>query len=262
MKISNLLSKFLMMTNCSFNWQDIYKVLGPCLRPGGLDLTERALEFCRLRPGSIIADIGCGAGGTLQHLEGIGIYRIVGLDCSGVFLREVMSLLASPNLVHGQAEILPFRKGSFDAVFCECVLSILCGRLAALRECARIVKEDGFLVVSDVFDRAGTSQGQQGLKSVGLGTREILKRREVFTLLMKAGFLPFLWEEHQNALKEFLARMILAGFSLPGQWRRTLEVDSKKTDQQNISYFLLVARKAENVFPLVENKGDSQSWMI
>jgi hypothetical protein len=69
-----------MTIDCSFSWPEIRRIAGPCIKPGGPNLTERALEICSLPPGSRVADIGCGASETLEHLEqsgreGKGLYR-------------------------------------------------------------------------------------------------------------------------------------------------------------------------------------------
>ena len=39
------------------------------IRPGGLKLTEGAVEFCRFAPQSPILDIGCGNGATVHYLQ-------------------------------------------------------------------------------------------------------------------------------------------------------------------------------------------------
>ena len=98
-----------MTTDCSFHWPDIGRVAGPCIRPGGTALTGRALDACGLAPGAHVADIGCGAGGTLEHLERAGAFRTVGVDCSETLLREALPRLAEGRLAGGLAEALPFK---------------------------------------------------------------------------------------------------------------------------------------------------------
>jgi arsenite methyltransferase len=249
-----------MTLDCSPKWPEIHRIAGPCIRPGGPVLTERALEICSLAPGSHVADIGCGAGGTLEHLERTGVYRSVGLDYSETLLREAAPRLVPGRLVRGGAETLPFKKGFFDALFCECVLSILRHRITALREFARVLKEGGFLIVSDVFDRGGPGQGRLVGKSQGLRTEGLLAKEDLLSLLTRLGFSLLLWEEHERLLKEFVARMILAGVRLPDQWACSQGQDRKKTDRPGISYFLLVARKPGAAFQSVTSKGDGTSW--
>ena len=99
-----------MTIDYSFNWPGIHCIVGPRIRPGGAVLTEGALEICNLPPGSLVADIGCGVGGTLEYLERTGTYRLVGLYYSDTLLRESPPRLASGLLVRGRAENLPFVK--------------------------------------------------------------------------------------------------------------------------------------------------------
>ena len=221
---------------------------------------ERALEICGLPPGSRVADIGCGPGGTLEHLERTGIYRSVGLDYSGTLLAEAVPRLASGRLVRGRAETLPLKTGCFDALFCECVLSILKDRIAALGEFARVLKEGGFLIVSDVFGHGGPGQERLEEKLQGFRTKGLLVKEGLLDLLARLGFSLLLWEEHGRLLKEFAARMILAGVCLPDAWGFKQGQKGKKTNRPQISYFLLVALKAGTVFQSVGNEGDGKSW--
>jgi len=250
-----------MTIDCSFNWREIRRIAGPCIRPGGPALTERALDVCSLPPGSRIADIGCGAGGTLEHLGRTGNYRTVGLDYSEVLLGEAVPLVVTvQRLVRGLAEILPFKKGSFDALFCECVLSVLRNRLSALHEFGRVLKEGGFLIVSDVFGQSSPGRGQAETKSQGLPTKGLLAKPDILGVLTRLGFSLLLWEEHEGFLKEFVARMILAGERLPDPWRCRQGQENSKANRPQVSYFLLVARKSGAAFQSVENKGDGRSW--
>jgi len=207
-------------------------------------LTERALEFCSLRPGSLIADIGCGAGGSLEGLERTGVYRSVGLDYSTTLLEEAVSRLASKQLVRGRAETLPFKNALFDALLCECVLSVLGDKIGALQECARVLCEGGVLILSDVFAKSNPDRGQPGADSQGPRRRAPLAKEDLLGLLERLGLSLLLWEEHEMLLKEFAARMILAGVRLPDAWSRRQGQDGEKTDRAGLSYFLLVARKA------------------
>ncbi len=222
-----------MAVGCSFNWAEIRGLDGACIRPGGLDLTDRALEVCDLPPDSRIADIGCGAGGTLEHIHRTRPYRSVGLDPSAALVGKAAPRLPSGRLVRGRAETLPFKNNLFQALFCECVLSILEDKAAVLREFARVLREGGFLIVSDVFSPTAAGQGRLEVKAEGPGTNGLPGKQDVVGLLNRFGFSLLLWEEHKGILKEFAARIILAGGSVPNPWLC------------RVSYFLLIARKAK-----------------
>jgi SAM-dependent methyltransferase len=155
----------------------------------------------------------------------------VGLDCSETLLREAIPRLVSPRLAGGLAEALPFKNACFDALFCECVLSVVDKREAALGEFNRVLKKGGVLIISDVF--APGSPGRTQPKQPGPDGP--LSRDELLGLLAGLGFSLLLWEEHERRLREFAARMILAGGRIPDRWGCS----------RKLSYFLLVARKDE-----------------
>lgn len=226
------------MNDTACNWLEIQDAVGPCLRPGGPALTDRALEVCDLPAGSLVADIGCGAGGTLRHLERTRFFRLVGVDASATLLAVAAARLEKARLVYGRSENLPFEQETFDALFCECVLSIVGDKPAALDEFGRVVKEGGFLVLSDVFSKAGHRKGG--------GADGLLSQEELVDSLSKRGFAVLLWEVHDRLLKEFALRMIFAGKSLP------------QFSGCGLSYYLLVARKEGAIFETAGNEREGQ----
>jgi len=247
--------------DCSFNWQEIYNTAGPNMRPGGSVLTERALEICNLPTGSLVADIGCGGGGTLEYLMQAGLSQTIGLDYSEALLGEAASSVSRERLIRGCAEMLPFKEGSFDALFCECVVSILADRLGVLCELERVLKKGGYLIVSDVFNQDDSDRGKAEIASQKILIDGVLTKKFLLGVLNGLGFSLLLWEEYERLLREFVARMILAGQCLPELWRHRQGMNGKKADRPKISYFLLVARKRGTVFQSAVNKRESKSWM-
>lgn len=239
-----------MTIDCSLDWPEISSITGPCIRPGGTVLTEQALKTCDLPLDSSILDIGCGAGGTLRYLERTGKYRSAGLDCSEPLIEEAGRRLKRVCLVRGRAENLPFKNGCVDGLLCECVLSTLKDKMDALLEFGRVLREGGFLIVSDVFDtRSLPLQPKLEEASAAIAEEGLLTRDSYWSLLEGLGLSLLLWEEHTRFLKEFVARMILAGQCLPESWLCGKEQKVEKTKGSRIGYFLLVARKQKQPLP-------------
>ena len=230
-----------MTIDCSFNWHEVRAVARTSMRPGGVNLTRRALDFCSLPVGSLVADIGCGAGDTLGHLA--AFYRPVGVDCSAKLLEEAHGRLMSAQLLRGLAEALPFKGLLFDALFCECVLSILKDGVKALHECARVLREGGFLILSDVFARNGHPWERPEDNRRRFPLRPPFVKQDLLGFLEGLGFSVLLWEEHERLLKEFVARMILAGIRPPDSWGCRMAWGTEKKGRAGLSYFLLVGRK-------------------
>ena len=121
------------------------------MRPGGLELTKKALNNIQLTEDTFVLDIGCGTGESLRFLfEEYGITG-TGVDCSDAMLEKARALSPALSFHKADAASLPFEDGVFDLVLMECVLALFEKPATALMEAARVLKTGGHLVLSTVF---------------------------------------------------------------------------------------------------------------
>jgi ubiquinone/menaquinone biosynthesis C-methylase UbiE len=104
-------------------------------------------------------DVGCGTGRLLAFLHDAwpGM-RLSGLDLSPPYLAEARRLIgrtARVKLIEGAAETLPFESASLDLVVSSFLMHELPPdvRGAALKEMARVLKPDGFVVIVDSIQK-------------------------------------------------------------------------------------------------------------
>lgn len=194
-------------------------VTGPTIRPGGLTLTDRALDFCCFPTGAQLLDVGCGSGATVEHLCSRYGFSTRGVDTSPALIAEGMGRNPALALEEARAEALPFEAESRDGILCECVLSLLEEPIRALAEFRRVLRSNGYLILSDMYSRDTAARGR------------------IEGWLSECGFATLLWEDHTHFLKELAARLILAHGSLDGLCCVTSNVG------QRPGYYLLVARK-------------------
>ncbi|WP_300551854.1 methyltransferase domain-containing protein, partial [Desulfovibrio sp.] len=114
--------------NALWERPDFRRAAGDAWRPGGVELTRRALAWCAsaglLAPGGLVLDLGSGAGATLRLLSQMG-YRAVGLDKhaeAGLPVDAAPS--ADVRIVRADLERPPLAADSCDCIVCECVLSL------------------------------------------------------------------------------------------------------------------------------------------
>ena len=192
----------------SATWEEpaFRRVTGNTWRPGGLELTRRALDWCAarnlLRPGGLALDMGCGAGGTLNLLTSLGL-RAVGLDrranpdaeaAQGAAWRMCADVTRPP-LAAGIADILLF----------ECVLSLLAEPRTALCAASRVLARGGICIVSDITLRIATASEQRDASSCFSGA---LSPRDWRALLQTAGLRVLHEEDHSHALAQLAARLV------------------------------------------------------
>jgi SAM-dependent methyltransferase len=219
----------LKLTLSPYEKSPLRDVTGLTIRPGGLALTDRALEICSFAAGAELLDVGCGAGGTVEHLCSSHGLNASGVDLSRVLLAEGLARDPALQLTMASAEALPFAAGSFDGILCECVLSLVAEPLTALAEFRRVLQSGGFLILSDLYDRRETEPKGD--------LRGVVTRNQAESWLSQSGFTTVVWEDHTGLLKELAARLILAGCSLDELCCGTIAAG------QRPGYYLLVARK-------------------
>jgi SAM-dependent methyltransferase len=177
---------------------------GPLLRPGGLELTDRGVELCRFPGRAEILDVGCASGVTVGHLRDRHGHSARGVDISRELIAEGLRRDPTLRLLRGAAESLPFADDSLDALFCECVLSLLNDPMRGLAEFHRVLRPGGKLVVSDIYLRQAPRD-----EAPPLG-RGIASSREIQGWFVAAGFHGLLlWEDHSRKLVELAAQVML-----------------------------------------------------
>ena len=121
--------------------------------------TRRTAETCaafllpRLRPDSVVLDVGCGPG-TITAGLARRASRVVGLDMSADMVAEARRHAADCGLDKTSFEVgsvyeLPWDDGSFDVVYAHQVLQHLSDPVRALREARRVLRPGGLVAVRD-----------------------------------------------------------------------------------------------------------------
>ena len=198
---------------------------GPALRPGGLDLTARALEVCAFPPGAKLLDVGCGRGASVAWLRRQGL-DAAGIDRSATLVAAGQA--AGLPVARAEAETLPTGDDFLDGLLCECVLSLMAEPARALAEFARVLRPGGRLILSDLYRRAAVDQGL------------LPERRQLEAWLAAAGFTLRVWEDHTPRLAELAAQLLLTHGSLEAICA-ALPGDGWVAERPG--YFLLVAEK-------------------
>jgi SAM-dependent methyltransferase len=215
-------------------------------RPGGLELTARAVALASLGAGATVLDLGCGSGDSVRYLCTLGIDAI-GIDLRSGIGKEPEHGLPLRAHVVARAEDLPFPDGSVDGVLAECSLSVMQDRECVLTECSRVLRNGGHLMITDLYARQPDAIAQvRALKRSCVSG--MIVREELEAALARHGFTLDHWEDHSQALRECAARFILEHGSLQGLWN----CDAETASTEDISgamravragYFLLIATR-------------------
>lgn len=226
--------------------QDAFRAAaGATFRPGGLELSAEMARSCGLTSGMHVLDLGCGVGSTASYLAQEWGVDTVGVDSSADFLEEARGRDPRVTWLLGRAEEIPCETGTFDAVFCECFLSIVDEPERVLAEIRRVLKPGGYLALADMYLRLPEVAPPRGSLSAAACLCGAVGRTDVLSLVAGAGFALETWEDRSDPLKSLMASLIFSYGSAEAFWRAAAGPDGGcggSLARARPGYYFLVAR--------------------
>lgn len=228
--------------------QELQEITGDTLRPGGTELTCRAINLCGLGADSTILDVGCGYGQTLALLASQFRLQPTGLDPMQSMLRKTAQLCPFIPLIQADAAAIPVRSNFFDAIISECVLSLTADMPLSLQEMQRVLAPGGKLVLTDIYVRKESflpGAVQCEVRSCFNGAVPIDTIRKY---LRDTGFSILHLEDQTRLLRQLAGQIIFSYGSLSAFWQ--LFMGKEKAGNMCTSlarsgpgYYLLIAEK-------------------
>lgn len=146
--------------------------------PGGEAHTRYLIELSFLPPGSRWLDMGAGDGSALAILEDAGFVPF------GMDLAPRSSRVEAGNFLR-----CPYASGSFDGILSQCSFYVGGDVPGALKEAARLLRQGGKLVFSDVTEDVVVLLNQ--VRAAGFAVRHL----EDLTDQWREYYLEALWRE-------------------------------------------------------------------
>lgn len=227
------------------------EVTGQTLRPGGFSLTEKAMQFCEISNRDKVLDLGCGMGATLGYLYEKHDIRGVGIDPSEKLLEVARGKFELLDFILGTGEYLPFEKESFNCVFAECTLSLMDDLNKTLTEVSKVLKDNGYFVITDVYARNPETFEELKCYSFNSCMRGLHDLDTLKELLESAGLKIILLEDCSILLKELLGKIIFSYGSMDIFWSKATDksdcMDGRKFQEIlkacKPGYFIMIAKK-------------------
>ena len=150
-----------------------------------------------IEPGYCVLDIGSGTGVLLSFLiaELGGEGRILALDFSAEMLTQAQAKKLPPMVGFAQADVLalPMTDSSADMAICNSAFPHFSDKLKALKEIARVLRDNGRLVICHTMSREMLNRLHQSIGGIIAGDllpdepdlRELIKQAGLKTTLFE-----------------------------------------------------------------------------
>lgn len=141
-------------TNIGY-WEQVLQAPTPSYQE--LFEAEKAYLISEIPKDAKVLDVGCGEGRNIKSiLEATPNVYGVDMDSKAVQdAKQNFKELENVHVVQGEAKALPFEDGSFDVVTLLMILPNLnTDKEAAFKEAERVLKDDGFIIVSTFAETA------------------------------------------------------------------------------------------------------------
>jgi len=229
-----------------YEQDELSELTGGALRPGGIALTAELLTYCNLEPGSSVLDIGCGPGHTLNLMATNFGLTPTGLDPSASMLEKAAQQAPTAAILQGTATAIPCGQSRFDAVVCECVLSLTGDVAASLQEMHRVLRPGGVLILTDIYCKR--PELQPDLPDLQSCASRALPLDVVTDGLAQAGFALVSLRERSDLLKQLAGQIIFSYGSLEKFWQLFMGAEAARRTccalaAAPLGYYALVAEK-------------------
>ena len=135
-----------------------------------LDCLSNIVKELGIEPGHYVLDLGSGTGVLLPFLvaELSGEGKIVALDFSAEMLCQAKSKKFQPIVGFAQADVIaiPLADSSVDLAMCNSVFPHFDDKARALKEIARVLRNNGRLVICHTMSRTMINQLHQSIGGV------------------------------------------------------------------------------------------------
>lgn len=232
-----------------YEQESLHQVTGGLLRPGGMALTSQLITMADLAARSVILDVGCGTGHTLELLKKRYAFYPIGLDPSPRMLAKGVAQAPDVPRVQATAAALPFSSGCCDGLMAECSLSLTEDMAASLGEMHRVLRPEGKLLLSDIYRKDGGQKQTIGCLHSCINTFTSLG--EIKTAVEEAGFLLCQLQDCTSLLKQLAGQLIFTYGSMEAFWQLFMDKEKAKGTcallaKVSLGYYALVAEKRES----------------
>ena len=171
------------------------RLMKGALGPGMAGEQRIARQLLALSPGDGVLDVACGTGNfSRDFARSVGPDGlVVGIDVSEPMLARAVTDTRDAGLdqvayVRGDAEALPFREASFDAVCCFAAFHLFADPMRALDSMASVLTPGGRIALfTSVRGRSAPLRAFESLLSARSGAR-LFEREELVDALERRGF--------------------------------------------------------------------------
>ncbi len=176
-------------------------------------MTGRLGSLLGFGPGSRVLDVAAGRETSAFYLVDTFGCVVTGIDLSEDNIRlaaaeaEQCGLGTSAKFQLADAEALPFAKGAFDAIVCECAFCTFPKKPAAAREFHRVLKPGGKLGLSDLTRSEESIPELEGLLSWIACIGDALRAGRYTALFEQVEFEVKCVEDHSYALVEMVQKV-------------------------------------------------------
>jgi ubiquinone/menaquinone biosynthesis C-methylase UbiE len=105
------------------------------------------ISFGKIQTGMKVLDLGCGTGNLSTQLSECVSIQAIGIDQSFEMLKKATAKALRVLCADADESPLPFKNNSFDIVIGAYVIHHIQNRMALIKDCFRILRDDGALIL-------------------------------------------------------------------------------------------------------------------
>ncbi|MBU4502307.1 MAG: class I SAM-dependent methyltransferase [Nanoarchaeota archaeon] len=128
---------------------DVQSEMGITKHAGGWKATKELAELCHIGNNKYVLVVGCGTGISANKLQKEYKCKLLGVDLHPRMIEQSKKEYPDMKFQVADAQKLPFKSNTFDAIISESVTAFPPGKLKAIKEYRRVLKPKGYVGLNE-----------------------------------------------------------------------------------------------------------------
>jgi len=245
---------------------------------GGIKTIQTVCVNAHITDKKKVLEIGCNTGFTSRNIHLLTGAEVIGIDLNKKSIlaanetNALFEITRKVNFMEASVINLPFKNEEFDVVWLSNVLSFIKDKEVAVRECFRVLKDNGFLILVPIYYKKNPPKKLLKKVEEAINTKISVRTKEDWIKLIRGLEIPieicfekdFVYKNVKSKIQDYLSEVFnkehinkMSEFerkTLFKEGKKFMELFNENLKYASFSIFIIQKRKFKEEVELFVSK--------